>query len=239
MKKHVPGFAAGVGVSAVIACLAWPVDTDLSPSTRPTAAESAGVSPQPQPPPAQTVPASTTKASAPEASALTQPVRESPAQTQGLPAKAASDAALELPGGKLGAQRSGDSDSLDRLLSSMKVRCTFDRGAGGQWPSGKLFPHSAAWQGGPVDFESVDILDNRARLVGNPGVTGTIDGVTDIRVTASNSGLHFSALKPDGELFATTVFGALDSDGRYLAVMSTHGTGFDHESAQFYGACTL
>ena len=136
-------------------------------------------------------------------------------------------------------RRSGDADSLDKLLSSMRVRCTFDRGAGAYWPSGKLFPHTAAWQGGPVEFESIDIPDSRAQLFGNAGVTGTIDGVTEIRVTATSSGLHFSGFKPDGELFAATVFGALDSDGHYLAVMSTHGTGLNHESAQFYGGCTL
>ena len=54
----------------------------------------------------------------------------------------------------------------------------------------------------------------------------------------SRCGLHFSGFKPDGELLAMTVFGALDQAGRYRAVLSLHGTKFDHESAQFYGWCT-
>jgi len=234
MKKHLPGFVAGVGASAVAAWLAWPVDIDVRPGST-----GASLPQQPQATADVSAPTSTTRVSTPDSIAPKAQERASSRQEPAPAAKAVSAPALELPGGGLTAQRSGDLVPLDKLLSSMRVRCVFDRGAGGQWPSGKLFPHTAAWQGGPVDFESVDILDNRARLVGSQGLTGTIDGITDIRVTATNSGLHFSGFKPDGELFATTVFGALDSDGRYLAVMSTHGTGFDHESAQFYGACTL
>jgi len=241
MKRHLPGFVAGVGASAVAAYLVWPVDIDSRPSTHTSSAESAGalLPPRPQAETNASVPASVTHVSPPGSMAPTPQERTSIEQGPALAAKAVPAPALELPGGKLNAQPSGDSVPLDKLLNSMRVRCVFDRGAGGYWPSGKLFPHTAAWQGGPIEFESVDILDNRARLTGDPGVTGTLEGVTEIRVTATGSGLHFSGFKPDGELFATTVFGALDSDGRYLAVMSTHGTSLDHESAQFYGACSL
>ena len=236
MKKHLPAFVMGVAVSTVVAWLMWPagMDPDIANVRSPLHAPAEASAPA-----SPTSPASPATTGGREA--VASPPRDSAPseQSPGMPANAAPPPTLELPGGGLNAKRSGDSGPLDKLLSSMKVRCTFDRGAGGYWPSGKLFPHTAAWQGGPIEFESIDILDNRARLIGNPGVTGTTDGVAEIRVTATNSGLHFSGFKPDGELFATTVFGALDSDGRYLAVMSTHGTGLDHESAQFYGGCTF
>jgi len=238
MKKHLPAFVMGVAVSTVIAWLTWPAGMDPAYSTRGSTADTANVLSPLQAPAEASASTSPVTTGAREAASV--PHDSAPSeQLPGMPANTAPPPALELPGGGLNAKRSGDSGPLDKLLSSMKVRCTFDRGAGGYWPSGKLFPHTAAWQGGPIEFESIDILDNRARLIGNPGVTGTIDGVAEIRVTATNSGLHFSGFKPDGELFATTVFGALDSDGRYLAVMSTHGTGLDHESAQFYGGCTF
>jgi hypothetical protein len=71
------------------------------------------------------------------------------------------------------------------------------------------------------------------------GATGTLEGSIAIRVTATNDGLHFSGFNGRGELVAVTVFGALDSAGRYRAVLSMHGSQLDHESAQFYGGCTI
>jgi hypothetical protein len=35
------------------------------------------------------------------------------------------------------------------------------------------------------------------------------------------------------------VYPALDSRGRYRAVMTTFGDQFDHETAQFFGACDI
>jgi hypothetical protein len=76
-------------------------------------------------------------------------------------------------------------------------------------------------------------------MKGTTGSTGTLDGSIDIRVTATNIGLHFSGFNGRGELIALTVFGALDSAGHYLAVLSMHGSALEHESAQFYGGCTI
>jgi hypothetical protein len=76
-----------------------------------------------------------------------------------------------------------------------------------------------------------------ARMTGSTGATGSIEGVIDVRVVATNSGLHFTAFKPDGELLAVTIYGVRDAQGGYRSVMSTHGTRFHNESAQFYGTC--
>ena len=74
-------------------------------------------------------------------------------------------------------------------------------------------------------------------MTGSTGATGSLDGETDARVTATDSGLHFSTFTPKGELVVTSVYAAADGTGRYLAVISRHGTEFDHESAQVYGTC--
>jgi hypothetical protein len=146
---------------------------------------------------------------------------------------------LEIPGGQLGEQRFGDIAPLDKLLNSMSVYCTFDAGAGGMWPHGKLLPHSAAWQGGPLEFDAINLAEHTAQLTRHPWTTSMSDSATTLWVTATDTGLHFSGIKPDGELLATTVFGALDSEGRYRSVLSLHGARLDHESAQFYGWCTV
>ncbi|TLZ17870.1 MAG: hypothetical protein E6K30_08605 [Gammaproteobacteria bacterium] len=97
--------------------------------------------------------------------------------------------------------------------------------------------HTAAWQGDEIVFESVDLEAEKAEMTGTQGATGSSAGKTDVRVTATDTGLHFSGFTPRGKLVVTSVFGAVNGSGRYLAVMSRHGTQFDHESAQFYGSC--
>lgn len=144
---------------------------------------------------------------------------------------------LAIPGGKLDARRFGDAAPMDKLLNSMSAWCEFDAGAGGQWPHDKVMAHGAAWQGGPLEFETINLVDQTVLMTRNPWTT-TPEG-TALRATATNAGLHFSGFKPDGELIVVTVFGALDSDARYRAVVSLHGTNLDHESAQFYGWCTV
>ena len=237
MRKHIPGFMAGVCVSAAVAWFAWPSDLEPSMSAGTAISRSSGVAPggiAAGSKAADDTNNSRTPASARDAVAPAQAAAASVPASGARPRES-----LEVPGGRLDTQRSGEQAPLDKLLSSMSVRCEFDRGAGGYWPEGKVFPHTAAWQGGPLEFESIDIVAAKAQMTGSVGATGTVEGVTEIRVTATNSGLHFSGFKPDGELIVVTVFGALDSQGAYLAAMSTHGTGFEHESAQFYGACKL
>jgi hypothetical protein len=51
---------------------------------------------------------------------------------------------------------SSQAPTLDDLLDSANIRCTFGPGNGGSWPQGKLTVGDAAWQGGPVDFQSID-----------------------------------------------------------------------------------
>lgn len=147
--------------------------------------------------------------------------------------------APEFPGDKLATRTLGSISPLDKLMDSMSAYCTFDVGAGGQWPQGRIFAHSASWQGGPIEVDTINLVDQTAQLTRHPWAMPGPDGVISLHVVATNSGLHLSAVKPDGELIAMTVFGTLDSDERYRAVMSLHGTRLDHESAQFYGWCTV
>jgi len=144
---------------------------------------------------------------------------------------------LLMTGGAREPNPSARTAPLNALLNSIRVRCDFGPGGGGNWPNGNSQVHTAAWQGDEIVFESVDLEAEKAEMTGTQGATGSSAGKTDVLVTATDTGLHFSGFTPRGELVVTSVFGAVNGSGRYLAVMSRHGTQFDHESAQFYGSC--
>jgi hypothetical protein len=56
--------------------------------------------------------------------------------------------------------------ALDDLRDSVSIRCTFGPGNGGSWPNGKLTVADAAWQGGPVDFQSINYDAGTVQMVG-------------------------------------------------------------------------
>lgn len=144
---------------------------------------------------------------------------------------------LEIPGGKLDGARAAAPAPQDVLLGAFRVRCAFGDGAGGHWPAGRLTPHTAAWQGGPIDFDAIDLSTSMARMLADSGVTGSTDGALDVRVTPTVTGLHFTAFNPRGDLLLVTVYGEHDAAGSHRAVLTMNGRGMDNESAQFYGRC--
>ena len=129
----------------------------------------------------------------------------------------------------------------DDLKKAMMIRCEFKPGATGYWQNQNLSVSLFEWQGGPVTFEVVDLSAGTARMLGGVGATGSQDGVIDVMVAASGTGLHFSAFTPTRVLVVATVFANLDGTGRYRAVMSRHGTPtfYENISEQNYGSCDI
>jgi hypothetical protein len=129
----------------------------------------------------------------------------------------------------------------DNLKKAMMIRCDFKPGATGFWQNQNLSVSLFEWQGGPVTFEVVDLNAGTARMLGGVGATGSQDGVIDVMVAASGTGLHFSAFTPTRVLVVATVFANLDGTGRYRAVMSRHGTPtfYENISEQNYGSCDI
>lgn len=78
-------------------------------------------------------------------------------------------------------------------------------------------------------------------MLGSDGATGSQEGVIDVMVTVTSTGLHFSAFTPTRVLVVTTVFANTDASGRYRAVMSRHGTPtfYENISEQNYGSCDI
>jgi hypothetical protein len=156
---------------------------------------------------------------------------------RGMGGKAATpnDQFDEIPGGSVTAP----TPALASLFEAFRIDCQYGPGYGGRWPHGALLPHTAAWQGGPITFDTIDLEARTARLKTTSGLTRTLDGELDVRVHATDTGLHFTVFAPGGELIVASVYGVLDAQRRNPAVVSFHGPHFDHESAQFYGACSL
>lgn len=129
---------------------------------------------------------------------------------------------------------------LAELLNPTDVRCEFGPGNGGNWPTGALSVHDAEWQGGPIEFQVVNLDAGTAQMIGSVGATDSLEGSIEARVVATTIGLHFLALTANGHLITTTIFRERDDSGRFVGVMSRHegarGPIFT-EGAQFYGTC--
>jgi hypothetical protein len=123
----------------------------------------------------------------------------------------------------------------DDLRDSVGVRCIFGPGNGGHWPDGKLTVGGAAWQGGPVDFQSINYDAGTAVMVGQ--VTRTPTGEVPATITTSDSDITFTGRAANGTLAVVSIFGEVDNSGHHTAVMSLHDGKYELDIAQFYGAC--
>jgi hypothetical protein len=130
---------------------------------------------------------------------------------------------------------SSQAPTLDDLLASSNIRCTFGPGNGGSWPQGKLQVGDAAWQGGPVDFQSIDYDADTAQMLGSVARSRT--GQVPVTVSTTSSGLNFTGVAANGTLTVITMFSRFDNAGHHTAVLSMHDWTQDIDTAQFYGVC--
>ena len=126
---------------------------------------------------------------------------------------------------------------LDDLTGAISISCQFDAGHGAAWRGDSYSVMGASWQGGLIVYDSMDFSASTARMTGSEGATGSRTGEVKMRVAVTDNGIHFTSFNPRGDLVSTTVFPLTDKRDRYIAVMSTHSTEFNHYSSQFYGLC--
>lgn len=147
---------------------------------------------------------------------------------------AATASSRELPG--LNSQRGAT--PLEGLSHTTSIRCEFSPGNGANWSDGKIQLHGAAWQGGPIVYDSVNVDAGTAHMTGSEGATGSSTGESNVHVASTSVGLHFWGVTAGGRLIATTIYDPPVAIGRYVAVMSRHADPLvERESAQFYGTC--
>jgi hypothetical protein len=131
--------------------------------------------------------------------------------------------------------RSNQAPTLDDLLDSANIRCTFGPGNGGSWPQGKLTVGDAAWQGGPVDFQSIDYDAGTAQMLGS--IARSRAGQMPVTLSSTSSGLTFTGTSSNGTLNVVTMFPQFDNAGHHTAVLSMHDGQQLIDTAQFYGVC--
>jgi len=239
------GLVSYLVVSCIAGALGWVAHSTLQRREDQTSASQAsgsmprGISPTAAGPDKATRPQSPPRAPSDAHDSDTSPDQTPKAAAFVLAPDQSSDA-LAMPSSdraKSAAGDTADKDPLADLMKSMKIWCRFDPGNGAWLREDKISMYELAYQGGPISYESVNIESGTARMTGSAGATGSSEGVLDVLVTATHAGLHFSAFNARGELVVTTVFGAVDKNGRHMAVMTTHGLRAFDGSFQTYGAC--
>ena len=100
------------------------------------------------------------------------------------------------------------------LSNARSLRCHFTSGIATQWKNGKADTASAKNEQ-TVQFDSIDLRANKARLIGNLAAV-------DVSARMTPVGITFVETSP--AIFATTtVFAAFAGDREFLAVDTRHG----------------
>ena len=238
VRNVVFAFAAGVIVGVAILRVANRKPAPESP--RVTVNDDPGAIPQPRPPVSAPAPIERDAALSPEATdAMANGVAASgsPGSVSATGPRPAQQP--PIPRAVLGDDIEARPAPLDGLLNASSLRCDIEVAQGANWSQGKATLHAISYQGGPFSLDSIDLDAETAKMSGGSGVTGSLTGELEMRTTAGNKGLTFSAFTRHGDLLMVTVYPALDSRGRYRTVMTTFGDQFDHETAQFFGACDI
>jgi hypothetical protein len=106
-------------------------------------------------------------------------------------------------------------ERVDRLIAAKSLKCQFTFGAAGKWKGDKIKIEKVSddWT---MYFDSIDLKNNKARLIGSVGAT-------DVTAIPSLQGIHFLEQTDSGNIMLTTVF--FDNEkgiANYIAVTSRH-----------------
>ncbi|MDD5324605.1 MAG: hypothetical protein PHR71_04735 [Polaromonas sp.] len=127
----------------------------------------------------------------------------------------------------------GKDDPMSKLLAARSLKCHFGQGVETTWPNGK--PKTTTAHAGTdldVNFDSIDILNQSARMIGNIGAS-------DVKVSATQVGVSFVQSAPS-VVDLTTVFPIYGNNHNFIAVDTRHvmipGAAM---AEQFYGSCQV
>lgn len=145
--------------------------------------------------------------------------------------------ALALDEGALTENPAARSKNLNGLLNANGLSCDISAAQGAQWRGGGPLTHSISYTGGPFAYQAMNLESGTATMTGSAGLTGSVNGELDVKVTPTDMGLNFTGFTRSGDLLVVTVYADRDAAGHYRMVMSRHGRQLANESAQFYGTC--
>jgi hypothetical protein len=120
-----------------------------------------------------------------------------------------------------------------RLLGAKCLKCSFKEGVSTSWNSNGVEVESDQWKGDTI-FDSIDIKQGKARIVGNQGVSDTI-------LVGSPAGITFIESTGTGNMVFTTVFPFYKpGTNDFCAVMSRHMNLMTEAlPSQYYGTCKI
>lgn len=122
-------------------------------------------------------------------------------------------------------------DPISQLLAARSLKCHFGQGTSTIWLGSKP-KTSTAQSGQDVYFDSIDIKNRSARLIGNIGAG-------DVKVFATEVGMSFVELEP-AVVDLTTVFPIYGKDHDFIAVDTRHVMAPGASMAeQYYGSCQV
>jgi len=129
------------------------------------------------------------------------------------------------------AQARAEDDPTSQLRNARSLKCHFGSGTTTQWTTSKPKVSNARDEQ-DVQFDSIDLKNHTARVIGNIGAA-------DIRAMPTQVGISFIESTP-AVFDTTTVFAVFGVDNEFLAVDSRHvlylGTPL---AEQYYGTCKI
>ena len=126
-----------------------------------------------------------------------------------------------------------EDEVFSRLLGAKCLKCSFKEGVSTSWSSKGVKIESDQWKGDTI-FDSIDIKQGKARIVGN-------QGASDIILIGSPSGITFIESTGIGNMVFTTVFPFYKpGTNEFCAVMSRHMNLMTEAlPSQYYGTCKV
>ena len=124
-------------------------------------------------------------------------------------------------------------DAVEKLFKTKSLKCTFEMGTSGDWEKGELNIEKSRY-GGSLHFDSIDLKEGEARLIGK-------QDATDVMVIVTPGGITFMELTDTGNVIFTTVFPEYKKGTRdFIAVSSRHmNLPGGPLTAQYYGTCKV
>ena len=128
---------------------------------------------------------------------------------------------------------SAEDDVFSNLLRAKCIKCSFREGVSTSWHAKGVKIESDKMKDAIV-FDSIDIKQGKARIIGN-------QGASDIILIGSPSGITFIETTGIGNMIFTTVFPYYKpGTDQFCAVMSRHMNLITGAlPSQFYGTCRV
>ncbi|MBN1184898.1 MAG: hypothetical protein JXB49_21615 [Bacteroidales bacterium] len=126
-----------------------------------------------------------------------------------------------------------DDDIFPRLLGAKCLKCSFKEGVSTSWHAEGVEIESDQWKS-EIIFDSIDIKQGKARIVGN-------QSASDIILIGSPSGITFIENTGIGNMVFITIFPFYrPGTDHFCAVMSRHMNLITEAlPSQYYGTCIV